>query len=81
MTEEELIIKIKKIFKEFENDINNNYIKIRSDACGVDFTSNFINCLRDDFYMNEGKRAALNIIRNKIYTLIEEKEGKNNEKK
>lgn len=60
--------KIKEIYKELENEIEQEYKKTKSMAYNVDLRDNFAICLRDDFNENVGKRKMLV----KFYNMIME---------
>lgn len=63
---------IDKILNELEEEIDMTDLKIRADACGTHFSNQYIITLRDDYNDNEGRRAMLNKIRNKIHQLNKE---------
>lgn len=66
-----LLNKIDEILNEEEDKINTENLKIRANALGAYFTSDYIITLRDKANINEGRRDMLNIIKEKIMQIVE----------
>jgi rRNA maturation endonuclease Nob1 len=66
-----VIKKIDEMFKEEEDKINLQDLKIKADVLGTHFTNMYIISLRDDYNINEGKRQMLELIKSKIIQIVE----------
>lgn len=60
--------KINKIYEVLKEEINQEYTELRSKAYNTSLSDSFAICLRDDFNVNDGKRAMLV----KFYNMIME---------
>ena len=68
--------KIVNFIEELENECNEEYKQIKSEAYNVKLESNYAIALRDSFNKNSGKFEIIATLKNKIMDLLNDKEEK-----